>query len=99
MECSVGGKMPFRNQEVSYGHSQFTDTFYFVFGDGEFIDAEGDAYCIQFEYHISDKEWIVMIWWEDDNICIEELDESDADEYITKEEIGEVISFAKQFIK
>ena len=90
----------FRNEEVScmYGWLD-NDTFGFDFGDGEFVDSEGDDYFIHIEYHVTDNKWIVEIWWEDDNIDIEELDKIDADEYITEQEIREVKTLAEQLMK
>lgn len=92
-------KFNFRNQEVSYTTSwSDDDTFGFDFGDGEFTDSEDMDYFIRFEYHVADNEWVIEIWWEDENISIDELDKSDADEFITEQEINEVKEFAKQFI-
>lgn len=92
-------KFNFRNQEVSYMHSwSDDDTFGFDFGDGEFTDSEGMDYFIRFEYHVANNEWVVEIWWENDSINIDELDKSDADEFITEQEIEEVKKFAKKFM-
>lgn len=88
----------FRGQEISYQWNWLDDdTFVFQFGDGEFHDADGDFF-IHFEYHVTDNEWIIEVWWEDDNIDINELDKFDADEFITEQEIEEVKKFAKQFM-
>jgi hypothetical protein len=90
---SAGGEKPlyFRGKKVSYGYSwSDDDTFGFDLGDGEFVDSEDLEYFIRLEYHDDDGKWIVEIWWEDNSINIEELDVSDANEYITRDEIEEV---------
>ena len=84
----------FRGQKTSNEYKWLnTDTLVFDFGDGEFTDSEENDYFLHFEYHVADNKWIIEIWWEDDNIDILELDECDADEYITREEIKRVKSF------
>lgn len=89
-------KFAFRGQEISYQWNWLDDdAFIFQFGDGEFSDLESE-YFIHFEYHVADDEWLITIWWEDDNI--NELNKCDADEYITETEIEEVKKFAKQFM-
>lgn len=93
-------KFKFRNEEVSYMCAwSDSDTFGFDFGDGEFTDSENMDYFIRFEYHVKEDEWIVEIWWENDSINIDELDKSDADDFITEQEIEEVKEFARQLIK
>lgn len=88
----------FREQKISYRWKWYdNNTFIFEFGDGEFTDSDSE-YFIHFEYHVEDREWIIEIWWQDDNININELDKFDADEYITEKEIKEVKKFAKQFM-
>lgn len=90
----------FRNQKVGYDCSwSDEDTFGFDFGDGEFVDSEGNGYFIRFEYHVSDDEWIVEVWWENDFVNINNLSLSDADEYITVQEIQEVKNFAAEIFK
>lgn len=93
-------KFNFREKEISYSYEWFDeDTFGFDFGDGDFTDSEDMDYFIRLEYHVSDDEWIAEIWWEDESIGIDELDKSDADEFITEQEIAEVKEFAKQFVE
>ena len=84
----------FRGRDISYSCEWLdNDTYVFQFGEGEFSDSEGDDYFLRFEYHVSDEEWVIEIWWELDNIDISELDRFDSDEYITKQEIEEVKKF------
>lgn len=87
----------FRGQDIPYTSEwQDNDTYLFRFGDGEFMDSEGDDYYLRFEYHVSDEEWIIEIQWVDDNMDISELDQFDSDKYITKEEIEGVKNFIRQ---
>lgn len=88
-------KFDFRKKKISYSWNWIdNDTFVFQFVDGEFKDLESD-YFIHFEYHKADNEWVISVWWEDDN---EVIGFDGSDEYITKQEIEEVKEFAKQFI-
>ena len=92
-------KIKFRDKEIFYNYHWIDEnTFIFDFGDGEFVDSEEHDYFIHFEYHLDNDKWIVEIWWEDDNLNIDEFDESDADEYIMEHEIEEVIEFAEQLL-
>ena len=85
----------FRNQRVSFEYHWLDDnTFIFQFGDGELTDPEGDNYFLHFEYHLMENKWIITIWWENENICIDELDQTDVQAFITREEILEVKKIA-----
>lgn len=89
----------FRGQYVTYNWNWLdNDIFELEFGDGDFTDSENNDYFLHFEYHVNDNQWIIEVWWEYDNININELYKCDADEYITEKEIEEVKKFAEQFM-
>lgn len=90
----------FRNKEVFFMYNWLDDdTFTLDFGDGEFVDSEENNYFIHIEYHVTDNKWIIEIWWEDDNISIDELDKINADEYVTEQEIKEIKALVEQLMK
>ena len=89
-------KFDFRKKKLSDSWNWIdNDTFVFQFGDEEFKDLESD-YFIHFKYHKENNEWIVSVWWENDN---EVIGFNGSDEYITEQEIEEVKEFAKQFMR
>lgn len=60
-------KFIFKGEDISYNYCWLdSDTFVFEFGDGKFIDTDGDNYFFHCEYHLSNKKYLFEIWWEDD---------------------------------
>lgn len=86
----------FRGLDVSYDYCwRDNDTFIFQFGDGELKEENGDSYFIHFEYHLSDDEWVITIWWENDNAPI---GFEGSEKYINEGEVEWIKSFASKFI-
>ena len=85
-------KFIFKNKETSYNWNWLDEnTFILDFGDGEFIDADGDSFFIHCEYHLDNQKFIFEIYWED---FIMEADEnyiSDSDKEYIKQFIRKLI--------
>ena len=58
----------FRGKEISYDYEWTHEhCFTFDFGDGEFVDDEGDSYFIHCQYEDdTDSEFFFELWYEDD---------------------------------
>ena len=64
-----GCKIDFRGKKIDYFYDWIDNvTFRFDFGDGVFIDKDGDSYFIHVEYHKDTDEFIFEFWYEDDYI-------------------------------
>lgn len=87
----------FRGNSVSFGwHWSDEDTFGLDFGDGEFVDSQGQDYFIHFEYHVKDNIWVIEVWWEDEALPI---GFSDSEKYITEKEIDDVKAIATEIMR
>ena len=64
----------FMNKIIHYGNIGWSDanTFVIDFGDGELTDEWGDDYFIHVEYHPKELNFIISVWYEDDNMYIYE---------------------------
>lgn len=47
------------------------NTFCFEFGEGVFVDKDGDSYFYHVEYHLDVKEWVFQKWYEDEVVDAE----------------------------
>ena len=75
------------NEEYYYSHWKDNTLFTMDFGDGKFIDEDGDSYFIHCEYCKEDNSFIFEVWFEYDTINIEDMVQTGADKYITAEEM------------
>lgn len=93
----TGGKetyplISFRNRGVSYSAGWQDGLYVFDFGDGEFVDSDGDSYFIHVEYNPDKNKWIAEVWWEDDHMEIRNCNPV-ANMYMTSSEFGLVKAF------
>lgn len=62
-------KFIFRGKETGYAwHWMDKNTLVFDFGDGEFTDAEGDAFFMHCEYHADSGESVFTVCWDEDSM-------------------------------
>jgi hypothetical protein len=88
MKNKYTGTIKFRGRDVCYSSTWLDScTFALMLGDGEFVDEDGDAYSLVFEYNIKSKNWSVTIMWEDGYSSVGFLG---SEQYITGAEIKEV---------
>lgn len=85
-------KFIFKSKETSYSWNWLDkNTFVLDFGDGEFIDSDGDIFFIHCEYHLDNQEFIFEIYWED---FVMEADKN----YISDSDKENVKKFIKQLM-
>ena len=59
----------FRRNQIEYACEWLDDvTFRFDFGDGRFVDDDGEPYFIHCEYHVDADKFIFEVWWEENYI-------------------------------
>ena len=79
-------KFIFKNKETSYNWNWLDkNTFVLDFGDGEFVDADGDSFFIHCEYHLDNHTFIFEIYWEDSVMKADENYISDSDKEYVKQ--------------
>lgn len=85
-------KFIFRGKERYYDYNWIDkDTFTFCFGDGEFVDKDGDKYFILVEYHENENAFIFEIWYEYQVIPADE-------NYLTDLEKSKIINFMSNLV-